>query len=255
MSSDIRSVPLGTSYSEDSLTDSSKGWSSPFSISQCKYDSPETGIIGTSESPTTEYSDRNEKCQAIAGSMIAMDTIKASSLLVEHNLGKVERMIISSRKQPNHAGQIITNLLPDDNTQMTSQSSMLWTEKSVKTCIPTNHTTSSTTSGEGFFERDHDLSEWSNDKHYKTLNNEISKTENIKAEENHDVEVKPSNQIKQQEIASRNGPCDIHVKASRCIDLALQASTPITFILTGITTSREIRIRKLFVNGQKYVFV
>uniref|UniRef100_A0A1I7W2A9 Uncharacterized protein n=1 Tax=Loa loa TaxID=7209 RepID=A0A1I7W2A9_LOALO len=75
------------------------------------------------------------------------------------------------------------------------------------------------------------------------------------AEENHDVEVKPSNQIKQQEIASRNGPCDIHVKASRCIDLALQASTPITFILTGITTSREIRIRKLFVNGQKYVFV
>uniref|UniRef100_A0A1I7W2B2 Ovule protein n=1 Tax=Loa loa TaxID=7209 RepID=A0A1I7W2B2_LOALO len=109
------------------------GWSSPFSISQCKYDSPETGIIGTSESPTTEYSDRNEKCQAIAGSMIAMDTIKASSLLVEHNLGKVERMIISSRKQPNHAGQIITNLLPDDNTQMTSQSSMLWTEKSVKT--------------------------------------------------------------------------------------------------------------------------
>ncbi|VBB27489.1 unnamed protein product [Acanthocheilonema viteae] len=157
------------------------GWSSPFTISQYEHDNLRTAITETSEISTTEYNDRNKKYPAVARSVRTMDIVKASNLLINHNLGIIEGMLGSFRKQPNHAA--------------------------------------------------------------------------LPAEENHhNIEVKQPIQI-EQEIVSKSGPCDIPFKAHGCIDLALQASTPITFILTGITTSREIRIRKLYVNGQKYVFV
>ncbi|KAL3994070.1 hypothetical protein ACH3XW_20220 [Acanthocheilonema viteae] len=224
MSSDIGSL------TDDPATDPLNGWSSPFTISQYEHDNLRTAITETSEISTTEYNDRNKKYPAVARSVRTMDIVKASNLLINHNLGIIEGMLGSFRKQPNHAA------LPDVNTEMTTQPSISSSKKS-KTQLPTNQSISSTTPRNEILERNYDLSAWSN------------------AEENHhNIEVKQPIQI-EQEIVSKSGPCDIPFKAHGCIDLALQASTPITFILTGITTSREIRIRKLYVNGQKYVFV
>ncbi|VDP14179.1 unnamed protein product [Onchocerca flexuosa] len=121
------------------------------------------------------------------------------------------------------------------NTQATRQPSVSWIEKSAKMGLSTSQTSSSTTPGRGIFERDCDLPGWLNANGNQT--------------DHYDVEVKPSIQT------NRNSPSDILVKAHGCIKLALQAPTPITFNLTGLTASREIRVRKLFVNGQEYVFV
>ncbi|VDK63802.1 unnamed protein product [Onchocerca ochengi] len=233
MSCDIGSVSLDKSYSDSSVTDSLKGWSSPFPLSSYEYDSPKTAVAETSEILKTGNSDRNENCQTFARSM---DIIK-----VDHNLETTEEMLVSFPKQLNYATKIVTNSLPDINTQATSRPSVSWIERSSKIGLSTNQTVSSTTSGRGIFERDCDLPEWLNANENQT--------------DHYDVEMKPSIQTKDYEISNRNNSSDILVKAHGCIKLALQAPTPITFILTGMMASPEIRVRKLFVNGQKYVFV
>uniref|UniRef100_A0A8R1XNN4 Uncharacterized protein n=1 Tax=Onchocerca volvulus TaxID=6282 RepID=A0A8R1XNN4_ONCVO len=214
MSCDIGSVSLDKSYSDSSVTDSLKGWSSPFPLSSYEYDSPKTAVAETSE------------------------ILKTGN---NHNLETTEEMLVSFPKQLNYATKIVTNSLPDINTQATSRPSVSWIEKSSKIGLSTNQTVSSTTSGRGIFERDCDLPEWLNANENQT--------------DHYDVEMKPSIQTKDYEISNRNNSSDILVKAHGCIKLALQAPTPITFILTGMMASPEIRVRKLFVNGQKYVFV
>ncbi|VDO21242.1 unnamed protein product [Brugia timori] len=205
------------SYS-DTTINPSEGWSSPFSISQCESDSLKSA--GNSE-------DENEKNEIVIKSASTMDIMNAFNLPIAHHPETTKEMLASFRKQPNHDAKIIISSLPDANIQMSSQSSISLTEKLTKTRVPTDQIVSSTIPEREIVEEDHDLSKWSNAE-----------------EKDCDLKVmKSSIQIKHHEIAYGS------------VDLTLQASSSITFILTGITTSREIYIRKLFVNGQRYAFI
>ncbi|KAM3719706.1 Protein URA2 [Dirofilaria immitis] len=109
---DIGSISLGKSYSDNSVSDSLKSWSSPFSISSYEDDNLKTAVTRPSEVPGTGYSDRSENRQTFARSMDDMDVIK-----VDHNLQTTEEMFVSFQKQPNHSIKPITNFQPDINTQ------------------------------------------------------------------------------------------------------------------------------------------
>ncbi|KAM3719707.1 Protein URA2 [Dirofilaria immitis] len=77
---DIGSISLGKSYSDNSVSDSLKSWSSPFSISSYEDDNLKTAVTRPSEVPGTGYSDRSENRQTFARSMDDMDVIKISIL-------------------------------------------------------------------------------------------------------------------------------------------------------------------------------
>ncbi|EJW87333.1 hypothetical protein WUBG_01760 [Wuchereria bancrofti] len=139
------------SYSDDTTINPSEGWSSPFSISQC--DSLMT--TGNSEN-------ENEKDEIVIKSASTMNIINASNLPVARHSETVKEMLASFRKQPNHDAKIIIGPLPDANIQMSSQSSISLTEKSIKTRVPTDQIVSSTIPEREIVEEDHDLSGWSN---------------------------------------------------------------------------------------------